>query len=128
MKRAIGLSRLVSLLIVNLCNHMLTYEIVPPGTPSEMHQKEPRATTVNYAGDFHNLNLSRVKQGDNCTVIQGDNFNITPGADATDIIQKFLKEFVALCHPGTRESVLKTMRNWVDNPNSKEKIIWLHGP
>jgi hypothetical protein len=54
----------------------------------------------------------------------------------------FLKEFVAFdalydssaqdpkrqCHPGTRESVLSTMRNWIDNPSANERILWLHGP
>jgi len=31
-------------------------------------------------------------------------------------------------HPGTRESVLKQMRDWVDNPNMSQPILWLHGP
>src|ERR1700760_3497017 len=32
------------------------------------------------------------------------------------------------CHPRTRESVLKQMHNWIDNPNTPERIFWLHGP
>ncbi|KAM6492677.1 hypothetical protein JOM56_012401, partial [Amanita muscaria] len=32
------------------------------------------------------------------------------------------------CHPGTRKNVLKRLRDWVDNPNSTERIFWLHGP
>jgi hypothetical protein len=59
-----------------------------------------------------------------------------------DIGLNLLKEFVAFdalhdssaqdperrCHPGTRESVLKMMHKWIDNPNAEEKIFWLHGP
>ena len=54
----------------------------------------------------------------------------------------FLKEFVSFdalhdssaqdpkrrCHPGTRETVLKTMRSWIDNPDAEEHVFWLHGP
>jgi hypothetical protein len=32
------------------------------------------------------------------------------------------------CHPGTRENVLKEMRHWIDNPDTKERILWLRGP
>ncbi|KAM6499298.1 hypothetical protein JOM56_004806 [Amanita muscaria] len=32
------------------------------------------------------------------------------------------------CHPGTRKTVLKQLRDWFDNPNPTDPIIWLHGP
>ncbi|KIL54786.1 hypothetical protein M378DRAFT_91929, partial [Amanita muscaria Koide BX008] len=32
------------------------------------------------------------------------------------------------CHPGTRQNVLKRLRDWFDNPNSTERIAWLYGP
>ncbi|KIL69068.1 hypothetical protein M378DRAFT_64399, partial [Amanita muscaria Koide BX008] len=31
-------------------------------------------------------------------------------------------------HPGTRQYVLKRIRDWVDNSSAKERILWLHGP
>ncbi|KIL64563.1 hypothetical protein M378DRAFT_44707, partial [Amanita muscaria Koide BX008] len=32
------------------------------------------------------------------------------------------------CHPGTREDVLRQIRNWTDDPTKPERILWLHGP
>ncbi|KAM6491054.1 hypothetical protein JOM56_013293 [Amanita muscaria] len=32
------------------------------------------------------------------------------------------------CHPGTRKSVLHKMRTWMDDPNTPERMLWLHGP
>ncbi|KIL58956.1 hypothetical protein M378DRAFT_285071 [Amanita muscaria Koide BX008] len=32
------------------------------------------------------------------------------------------------CHPGTRQNVLKRLRDWFDNPNPTERIFWLYGP
>ena len=32
------------------------------------------------------------------------------------------------CHPGTRQNVLKRLRDWADNPKAKERIFWLYGP
>ncbi|KIL55406.1 hypothetical protein M378DRAFT_49492, partial [Amanita muscaria Koide BX008] len=32
------------------------------------------------------------------------------------------------CYPGTRQNVLKRLRDWADNPKMKERICWLHGP
>ncbi|KIL61225.1 hypothetical protein M378DRAFT_82780, partial [Amanita muscaria Koide BX008] len=31
-------------------------------------------------------------------------------------------------HPGTRQYVLKRIRDWIDNPRATEPIFWLHGP
>ncbi|KAM6497634.1 hypothetical protein JOM56_005582 [Amanita muscaria] len=33
-----------------------------------------------------------------------------------------------LVHPGTRQHVLKRIRDWIDNPRATELIFWLHGP
>ncbi|KIL62514.1 hypothetical protein M378DRAFT_165718 [Amanita muscaria Koide BX008] len=34
-----------------------------------------------------------------------------------------------ICHPGTRQNVLKRMKDWIANdPSSTERITWLHGP
>src|ERR1700716_1506524 len=33
-----------------------------------------------------------------------------------------------ICHPGTRQNVLKRIQDWIDNPSSTERIFWLHGP
>ncbi|KIL62503.1 hypothetical protein M378DRAFT_36011, partial [Amanita muscaria Koide BX008] len=33
-----------------------------------------------------------------------------------------------ICHPGTRQSVLKRMKDWIDDPSSTERIFWVHGP
>ncbi|KAM6502772.1 hypothetical protein JOM56_002749, partial [Amanita muscaria] len=33
-----------------------------------------------------------------------------------------------ICHPGTRQNVLKRMKDWIDDPSSTERITWLHGP
>ncbi|KAM6499282.1 hypothetical protein JOM56_004790 [Amanita muscaria] len=32
------------------------------------------------------------------------------------------------CHPGTRKTVLMRLRDWFDNPNATDRIVWLHGP
>ncbi|KAM6499231.1 hypothetical protein JOM56_004739, partial [Amanita muscaria] len=32
------------------------------------------------------------------------------------------------CHPGTRITVLKQLRDWFDNPNATDRISWLYGP
>src|ERR1700760_1069769 len=32
------------------------------------------------------------------------------------------------CHPGTRETVLKQMCNWIDDHETTQRILWLHGP
>ncbi|KAM6497640.1 hypothetical protein JOM56_005588 [Amanita muscaria] len=31
-------------------------------------------------------------------------------------------------HPGTRQYVLKRIRDWIDTPGAKERILWLYGP
>ncbi|KAM6499469.1 hypothetical protein JOM56_004977 [Amanita muscaria] len=31
-------------------------------------------------------------------------------------------------HSGTRESVLRRLRHWIDNPNPIDRIFWLYGP
>ncbi|KAM6502759.1 hypothetical protein JOM56_002736, partial [Amanita muscaria] len=33
-----------------------------------------------------------------------------------------------VCHPGTRQNVLRRMKDWIDDPSSTERITWLHGP
>ncbi|KAM6502753.1 hypothetical protein JOM56_002730 [Amanita muscaria] len=33
-----------------------------------------------------------------------------------------------ICHPGTRQNVLRRMKDWFDDPNSTERIFWVHGP
>jgi uridine kinase len=33
-----------------------------------------------------------------------------------------------ICHPGTRQNVLKRAQDWIDNPCSTERILWVHGP
>ncbi|KAM6502768.1 hypothetical protein JOM56_002745 [Amanita muscaria] len=33
-----------------------------------------------------------------------------------------------ICHPGTRQNVLKRMEDWIDDPSSTERIFWVHGP
>ncbi|KIL68688.1 hypothetical protein M378DRAFT_70677, partial [Amanita muscaria Koide BX008] len=33
-----------------------------------------------------------------------------------------------VCHPGTRQNVLKRAQDWIDNPRSTERIFWVHGP
>ncbi|KAM6502618.1 hypothetical protein JOM56_002595, partial [Amanita muscaria] len=33
-----------------------------------------------------------------------------------------------VCHPGTRQNVLKRAQDWIDNPRSTERILWVHGP
>ena len=32
------------------------------------------------------------------------------------------------CHPQTREKVLKTITDWVNDPHARQRIIWLNGP
>ena len=32
------------------------------------------------------------------------------------------------CHPQTREKVLKTITDWVNDPLARQRIIWLNGP
>ncbi|KAM6496308.1 hypothetical protein JOM56_009014 [Amanita muscaria] len=32
------------------------------------------------------------------------------------------------CHPGTRKNVLKRMKDWIGDPNTAERILWLYGP
>ncbi|KAM6499297.1 hypothetical protein JOM56_004805 [Amanita muscaria] len=32
------------------------------------------------------------------------------------------------CHPGTRNTVLRQLRDWFNNPDATDPIIWLHGP
>ncbi|KIL68685.1 hypothetical protein M378DRAFT_70604, partial [Amanita muscaria Koide BX008] len=33
-----------------------------------------------------------------------------------------------ICHPETRQDVLKRAQDWIDNPRSTERILWIHGP
>ncbi|KAM6502605.1 hypothetical protein JOM56_002582, partial [Amanita muscaria] len=33
-----------------------------------------------------------------------------------------------ICHSGTRQNVLKRMKDWIDDPSSTEPIFWVHGP
>ncbi|KAF8348615.1 hypothetical protein F5887DRAFT_847103, partial [Amanita rubescens] len=33
-----------------------------------------------------------------------------------------------MCHPQTRENVLKIIADWVKNPHAQQSIIWLNGP
>ncbi|KAM6499341.1 hypothetical protein JOM56_004849 [Amanita muscaria] len=60
------------------------------------------------------------------------------GTHGLEILERFVS-FAALhdsaeqdpdrrCHPGTRETVLRRLRDWFDNPNSTNRIVWLHGP
>ncbi|KAF8329049.1 hypothetical protein F5887DRAFT_1005301 [Amanita rubescens] len=32
------------------------------------------------------------------------------------------------CHPGTRETVLRKIYSWIDQPNPRQRILWLNGP
>ncbi|KIL62508.1 hypothetical protein M378DRAFT_55148, partial [Amanita muscaria Koide BX008] len=33
-----------------------------------------------------------------------------------------------ICHPGTRQNVLRRMKDWINDPSSTERIFWVHGP
>jgi hypothetical protein len=33
-----------------------------------------------------------------------------------------------MCHPGTRDAVLKQMSGWIDDHETTQRILWLHGP
>ena len=32
------------------------------------------------------------------------------------------------CHPGTREEIIKTILEWINNPNPSSDVLWLYGP
>ncbi|PPQ91835.1 hypothetical protein CVT25_000289 [Psilocybe cyanescens] len=32
------------------------------------------------------------------------------------------------CHPGTREQVIETLKDWIMNPTPDHKVVWLYGP
>jgi hypothetical protein len=32
------------------------------------------------------------------------------------------------CHPGTREEIIKTILEWINNPNPSSDALWLYGP
>ncbi|KAM6499617.1 hypothetical protein JOM56_005125 [Amanita muscaria] len=60
------------------------------------------------------------------------------GAHGLEMLEKYVS-FAALhnsseqdpdrrCHPGTREIVLKRLRDWIDNHNLIDSIFWLYGP
>ncbi|PPQ94745.1 hypothetical protein CVT25_007676 [Psilocybe cyanescens] len=34
----------------------------------------------------------------------------------------------AKCHPGTREKIIRTILDWVNDPTPKEQVLWLNGP
>ncbi|KAM6499321.1 hypothetical protein JOM56_004829 [Amanita muscaria] len=86
---------------------------------------------VNISGNTRFTNIG-MNTGNLTTV---NNYSATHGLEN-------LKEFVSFaalhdsaeqdpdrrCHPGTRETVLKQLRDWFDNPNPTDPIIWLHGP
>ena len=45
-----------------------------------------------------------------------------------DAIYDSLAHFYpSLCHPGTCETVLNTIADWVDEPDPKERILWVNG-
>ncbi|KAM6499317.1 hypothetical protein JOM56_004825 [Amanita muscaria] len=84
-------------------------------------------TTVYNYGGTHGVSFSVLHQFFDLTKLQG-----------LEKLEKFVS-FAALhdsaeqdpdrrCHPGTRETVLARLRNWFDNPNTTDHMIWLHGP
>ncbi|PPQ94750.1 hypothetical protein CVT25_007681 [Psilocybe cyanescens] len=34
----------------------------------------------------------------------------------------------AKCHPGTREKIISTILDWINDPTPKERALWLNGP
>ncbi|PPQ94752.1 hypothetical protein CVT25_007683 [Psilocybe cyanescens] len=34
----------------------------------------------------------------------------------------------AKCHPGTREKIINTILDWINDPTPKERALWLNGP
>ncbi|KIL61759.1 hypothetical protein M378DRAFT_820846 [Amanita muscaria Koide BX008] len=89
------------------------------------------AQNVNVSGNSTLMNIG-TNSGHLTTV---NNYGGTHGLER---LEKFVS-FAALrdsakqdpdrrCHPGTRKTVLTWLRDWFDNSNPTDRIIWLHGP
>ncbi|KAM6489893.1 hypothetical protein JOM56_014705 [Amanita muscaria] len=72
------------------------------------------------------------------TQLHGAHVNNYGGTHGLENLKEFVS-FAALhdssaqdpdrrCHPGTRKTVLIRLRDWFDNPNATDRIVWLHGP
>ncbi|KAM6499347.1 hypothetical protein JOM56_004855 [Amanita muscaria] len=112
-----------------------------PGTPHHGSLNPP--ATVPMATQFqgaHGVNISGNTRFTNIGMNTG---NLTTvynygGTHGLEKLEKFVS-FAALhdsaeqdpdrrCHPGTRKTVLRRLRDWFDNPDPTDPIIWLHGP
>ncbi|KAM6499324.1 hypothetical protein JOM56_004832 [Amanita muscaria] len=76
--------------------------------------------------------------GTNTGVHNVTNVNNYGGTHGLERLERFVS-FAALhdsaeqdpdrrCYPGTRKTVLRQLRHWIDNPNPTDRIFWLHGP
>ncbi|KAM6491555.1 hypothetical protein JOM56_012947 [Amanita muscaria] len=89
------------------------------------------AQNVNVSGNPTLMNIG-TNMGNLTTV------NVCGGTHGLENLKEFVS-FTALhdsseqdpdrcCHPGTRKTLLRRLRDWLDNPNAIDRIIWLHGP
>ncbi|KAM6499257.1 hypothetical protein JOM56_004765 [Amanita muscaria] len=86
--------------------------------------------------DAHGVNISGTPRFTNIGV--NHNVNFYGGTHGLENLKEFAS-FAALhdssaqdpdrrCHPGTRENVMKRMRDWIDNSNPTDRILWVNGP
>ncbi|KAM6502764.1 hypothetical protein JOM56_002741 [Amanita muscaria] len=86
------------------------------------------AHNVDIGGNARFLNIA----GDN---VINDWHGGTHGLEKMERFVSFAAQFDSsaqdperICHPGTRQDVLKRMKDWIDDSSSTERITWLHGP
>ncbi|KIL62492.1 hypothetical protein M378DRAFT_128836 [Amanita muscaria Koide BX008] len=98
---------------------------------SQMFQS---AQNVDIGGNAKFMNIT----GDNVTNVVNYDGTQAHGLDSLEEMKSFVS-FTAqvdssaqdperICHPGTRQNVLRRMKDWFDDPSSAERIFWVHGP
>ncbi|KAM6491571.1 hypothetical protein JOM56_012963 [Amanita muscaria] len=83
-------------------------------------------TTVNNYGGTHGVSLC-AHRFFQLTEIQGLE-NLQEFVSFAALHDSAEQDHDRRCYPGTRKAVLARLRDWFDNPNATDRIIWLHGP
>ena len=82
-----------------------------------------------FQGDVHHYMEGR---GNGCLLLNINPLISLTGLDEVQISEDAIYDSLAhfypsLCHPGTCDSVLNAIADWVDEPDPKERILWVNG-
>ncbi|KAM6502765.1 hypothetical protein JOM56_002742 [Amanita muscaria] len=92
------------------------------------------AQKVDIGGNARLMNIAR----DNLNVVNNVTNVVKDGTHGLEEMKRFVsfsaqidssaQDPERICHPGTRQNVLRRMKDWIDDPSSTERIFWVHGP